>query len=570
MKFVLYGPREDVIDDDPDLEYREKQIKTYEELLDYGLVFGKDYTASREFLGIECLAAVLRRRGDRVEVLAAGNEGLRAEQAISRILEAEPDVFGVSLLYDMQFFDGLVVAREVKRRSPRTRVVFGGPLASVIPKLLIETFPFIDYVISGEAELAVMELAEALEGQRPLASVSALCWRDETQGVISSTVRGELPELDSLPFASRDVLASLEARDLPIISAYLYTSRGCEAYCTFCTVPKLVQRGNKWRARDPVRVVDEIEQLVAEYGVGTFYMADDNFLGYGEASRRRLLAFADEIVARKLEISFHAECRVDSMDEEVLTRLRKAGFDQLLLGLESGSDKTLRRWAKGQTAAQNAEAVDLARRFKFDLVPSMILIDWESTSEEVEESVAFIEKLRLYDCAYPLSLVNKLKVHCGTSAGKRYENVHGKPNLPEIDDDASLMQWIKMVSYQGTPIDDPYVEAFWRPLNRQTTRWSILSNELVPQLLLRARKNRNRGALEFIRATSRWRNALGPMLGDLLRFLIDEVRAAEARGEPVPGDLDERAENLVLGKEREIFPEGLDETIRRLELAVVA
>jgi radical SAM superfamily enzyme YgiQ (UPF0313 family) len=567
-RVVLFGPREEILDVNPELEYRERVVESYEELLDRGAALGSDYTSSREFLGIECLAAVLRRRGDTVRVLGSINEGLDAAAGIEEILRFEPDVLGVSLLYDLQLYNGLLAARHVKARRPETVVVFGGPLASVIPDVLMSTFSFIDYLVKGEGEEPMARLLDALEAGSGLDTVPDLYWRRDGQVVRNPA--GPTVDLDALPFASRDALASLRARNLPILSAYIYTSRGCKAHCTFCTVPGLAKgRATNYRFRDPALVVDEMESVIANYDVRTFYMADDNFLGYGEESRERLLALADEILRRGVKLSFHAECRVDSLDDQVLGRLREAGFDQILLGLESGSDRTLKRWAKGQTVEQNVRAIETARRFRFDLAPSMILLDWESTTEEVAESVAFVESTRVYECNYPLWLVNKLKVHCGTAAGRRYEIVHGVADRPPIHDDASLKRWVQVLTYQDTPIENPYVAEFWRCLSLETNRWSVLSSEVVPRLLLDLRRSREPEHRKLFGACRLWRRTLGAMLAGLMRELIDEVRRREAAGQP-PGDLREIANAYVAGREAAIFPEGMDVTLRRYAKASVS
>ncbi|MGZ3458457.1 MAG: cobalamin-dependent protein, partial [Archangium sp.] len=132
-RVVLLGPGEQVLKADSELEYRETIVSSYEELIARGATLGSDYTSSREFLGIECLASVLRRRGDQVRVMSCLNEGLDAERAIAEICRFELDVLGVSLLYDLQLYDGLRVARTVRERLSRVRIIFGGPLASVIP-----------------------------------------------------------------------------------------------------------------------------------------------------------------------------------------------------------------------------------------------------------------------------------------------------------------------------------------------------------------------------------------------------------------------------------------------------
>ncbi|HEU02044.1 MAG TPA: radical SAM protein [Aurantimonas coralicida] len=292
-------------------------------------------------------------------------------------------------------------------------------------------------------------------------------------------------------------------------------------------------------------------------------MADDNFLGYGEASNRRMLAFADEILARGLKINFHAECRVDSLVPETLVRLREAGFDQILFGLESGSAKTLKRWAKGQTVEQNEAAVALARELKLDLMPSIILLDWESGLDEVEETIGFIERTRLWRSNQPLWLVNRLKVHCGTAAARRYDNVRGKPDLPPVDvgDADSLARWCAAATYQRTPIENPHVAAFWSALNGEANRWSVLIDEVLPPLLKTLRetsRDAGRGeALARIKRIATFRRSVGGALAGLMRRLVNAAREQENAGHR-PDGLDVVARRFVEGFEAELFPEGLE------------
>ncbi|HEX2018120.1 MAG TPA: radical SAM protein, partial [Aurantimonas sp.] len=351
---------------------------------------------------------------------------------------------------------------------------------------------------------------------------------------------------------------------LPVPSAYLTTSRGCKAFCTFCTVPNVVRGMGEatYRMRDPRDVVDEMEACVRDLGVTRFYMADDNFLGYGEASNRRMMAFADEILRRGLEIRFHAECRVDSLVPETLLRLRKAGFDQILFGLGSGSAKTLKRWAKGQSVAENEAAMALARQLRLDVMPSIILLDWESGLDEVAETVGFIERTQLWRSSQPLWLVNRLKVHCGTAAARRHDKVRGRSVLPPLDPGSapSRARWCAAATYQKTPIENPHVAAFWSALNGEANRWSVLIDEVLPPLLKTLRDGARRGdgaALDRIRRIAAYRRSIGGALAELMRRLVDEAVERERSGR-APGSLAASARCVVAAFEAEHFPGGID------------
>jgi radical SAM superfamily enzyme YgiQ (UPF0313 family) len=560
MRILLLGPQEELLTDDPEREYRKTATKSYEELLECGHLFGVDYTGSREFLGIECLASVLRENGYEVEIVSCRNEKLSVVDTVKRIQQFNPDCVGISIIYDLQLYSGLTIAREIKKCLPQVHIVFGGSLSSVIPKLLLLTFPFIDSIVKGEGEYSIVTLVDVLKSNLSWKTVPGLCWRSSSG--IQFNPQGKLVDLDAMPVASRDVLQSMHNRNLPILNAYLFTSRGCKGRCSFCTVPTLARESGsiKHRRRDPVKVVDEMESIIKEFGVSTFYMTDDNFLGYGEESKDCLLTMAEEILSRKLKIYFHAECRADNLIPEVLGKLRKAGFHQILLGLESGSDKTLRRWGKGVSVEENIRAIDLVRYFHFDFVPSIILLDWESDVEEVEETVSFIEKMALYNCMFPLNLVNKLDVNCGTAASRCYEKKHGRPPSLPITDDISLRRWIVLNTYNDVSIDNPFVAEFWRVLNLETNRWFLLSNEVVPMLLLKIRRDKKTFDRNLIAACRLWRRNLGNMLIGLMRVLIDEVQKQEAIYR-YPKSLTELARNYVASREKVFFPEGIDNVL---------
>ncbi|MGP9811479.1 B12-binding domain-containing radical SAM protein [Rhodopseudomonas sp. NSM] len=558
LRVALVGPREQPFAGDPDREHRETMLRSYAEICDSVATFGSDFTLSREFLGIEYLAATLRRDGRIVRVLSAANEGLGDDALLAELLAFAPRIVGISVLYDLQLGNALVLARRLKAARPGLAIVFGGPLATALSQELLGTFAFVDYVVEGEGEAALSRLADAIEQGEAPRDVPALAHRGP--GGVVRNPRGAPLDLDTLPHPARDGIASIRDRGLPAPSAYLTTSRGCKAFCTFCTVPGSVRslKSGVYRMRDPVDVVDEIEELVRGHGVSRFYMADDNFLGYGEDSNARMHRFADEIIRRRLAIHFHAECRVDSLIPETLIRLRAAGFDQILFGLESGSPRTLKRWAKGQTVAQNEAAIALARRLRIEMMPSLILLDWESDLSEIAETVGFIERNQLWRSGQPLWLVNKLKVHCGTAAARRYDSVHGRPTLPAIgDSDADIHRWCETVTYQHVGIDDVYVAAFWRALNAAANRWSVLIDEVLPPFLKSLRSERRRGdRIELVRRLAAFRRSIGASLAVLMRLLINRAVALQRARVPRP-DLRAVALAFAEARERRFFPEGL-------------
>jgi len=104
--------------------------------------------------------------------------------------------------------------------------------------------------------------------------------------------------------------------------------------------------GREWRSRSPGSVVDEIQHLQRQYGVERINFLDDEFIGVGRRGRERALAIGEEIVRRRLHVSFNITCRPDSLDSDVLRALKGAGLEWVDVGVESWVARQLALYGK--------------------------------------------------------------------------------------------------------------------------------------------------------------------------------------------------------------------------------
>ena len=170
-----------------------------------------------------------------------------------------------------------------------------------------------------------------------------------------STGAGEFIEnLDALPLPSRHLLplSKYKALGFPIS---IITSRGCPNKCIFCLGRKMV--GFKVRYRDPARVVDEIESIL-DKGFERINIADDLFT----ANKKRVKVLCEEILNRKIRFGWSAFARVDTVDEETLAIMKKAGCDAVSFGIESGNPEMLKRVRKRITLDQARAAVAACKK----------------------------------------------------------------------------------------------------------------------------------------------------------------------------------------------------------------
>ncbi len=160
-----------------------------------------------------------------------------------------------------------------------------------------------------------------------------------------------ISNLDDFPDPARDFLNTAKQNNhyaMPLI----LSSRGCPFNCSFCSSPAFFER--KWRKRNYSRVVDEIQQIIHDYGFSHFYFTDDQILGRGGRDKGHLLAIAEEILLRNLhkssDLYFFVMMRADFssiLTSPELNLIFSAGFKDIFVGFESGNSTQIAKYNKG-------------------------------------------------------------------------------------------------------------------------------------------------------------------------------------------------------------------------------
>jgi len=201
---------------------------------------------------------------------------------------------------------------------------------------------------------------------------------------VSGAPRSYTRDLDQFPFPRfRSYPLHRYTNEIEIA-----TSRGCPHKCIFCSVPN--HMGREIRYRSAERVCDEIEYFYKR-GVRSFQFGDDNFL----AHRVRVPKLLDAIAARRFEgVVFRCGqgIRADLINERVLRAMRRAGFKQLGIGVESGSDRILEVICKHLTVEQVDRAVALACELGFDVTLMFVVGTPGETLADVEQSIMLAER----------------------------------------------------------------------------------------------------------------------------------------------------------------------------------
>ncbi|GAA0963081.1 hypothetical protein GCM10009550_58090 [Actinocorallia libanotica] len=368
--------------------------------------FDKTEYLAAESLGLRSLAAVLRERGADVRLFEECPVPLPREVAE---FASDCQVVGVGVLFTRQIPEALELIRKVRSIVPDAHLVIGGQGLEFLWERVLDECPELDSACMHEGDVTLGELWDRVVTGGDLLRIPGLCVRDRGK-VALGRVRPPVEDLDSLPFPWREP-DPLHYRDGHATAA---TSRGCAAYCTFCQSGNYGNRYHRlprWRARSAESVVAEISELVAGHGIRAVSFVDDDFLGGDGRGRDRALRFAELLAAQPYEITFSVECRINELDEEILTVLQAVGLRHLLIGVESANERDLALFAKRTTPEEAEAAIALLRRVGIDFSLGFIMFQPLSDTDGLRVNLEFLRRNRV---GSHRRVANRLEVYPGS------------------------------------------------------------------------------------------------------------------------------------------------------------
>jgi radical SAM superfamily enzyme YgiQ (UPF0313 family) len=280
-----------------------------------------------------------------------------------------------------------------KRYDSKTVVV--GPHVTALPKETMERFPTIDYGIVGEAEETLEELLKTADNGGDLNEVKGLVYRDGSKIVLNEE-RPFISDLNSLPIPLHELLP-IDKYNLPYMGrryTFVMHSRGCPNSCHFCR--QTVMWKSQPRLRSPESIIEELKYL-DKLGVHNIMFHSDTFT----QDRENVIGICKLIVRNNLKVRWICNGRVDLVDEEMLSWMKKAGCWMINYGIESGSQDILDKCNKGENATVEAarKAVMMTKHAGIKVWGYFIIGLAGETSETIRQTSAFARSL-------PLDMVN--------------------------------------------------------------------------------------------------------------------------------------------------------------------
>jgi len=316
----------------------------------------KDITATANRmapLGLLSISAWLKRSGHQVFIhdCLGPKAPLGLQANVQAVLAADPELVGFSTTTS-SFLDGNDMAALIKKARPQVKTVCGGVHVSALGGTLLQNFTNIDYLVPGEGEETLAELAA---GTDP-AAIDGLIWRDGER-IVTNASRAPLADLDMLPFPDYEGLQGFpRSYNLPLFSfigfpgATMSTSRGCPYQCSYCD-RSVFKRS--YRYNSPEYIYEHMKHLRRRFGVRHITIYDDVFT----LDRKRIFTLCDLLTAKPPGLQFNCAVRVGHAGRDLLKTLKAAGCLMVSVGIESADPAMLERHKAGVTLDEVRDTV---------------------------------------------------------------------------------------------------------------------------------------------------------------------------------------------------------------------
>ncbi len=345
-------------------------------------------------LGIFYLGAQLIENGFKAEVVDAEASHMIHEDVIQFLIKKKIKVLGITST-TVAFRNARSLAEMARKQIPELQIIIGGPHMTAMPEKTMITRAF-DFGIVKEGEVALLKLVELIlrkEGQ--ISEIPNLYFYKKDQ-LIKNNEIDPIKNMDSIPLPARQLSKDIKIykppvgayRKTPVVS--MITSRGCPYQCIFCDNNTF---GRKTRFFSAEYVVDEIKDVIKNYGAKEIAFLDDTFV----IDKKRLYKIFELLNKENIKFPWTCMTRVNNVDYEILKFMKDNGCWQIRFGIESGNQKVLDFIKKGITLKQVSDVTKWCKNLKMVTTGFFMIGHHIDTKESIDETIKFALSLPLTD-----------------------------------------------------------------------------------------------------------------------------------------------------------------------------
>ncbi len=362
-------------------------------------ITANDFSAIAPNIQMGLLHAYLKSKSIPVEVIDSEMENLSFDEFINQVELEKPLLLGIVCSGANPSSSTMVMSGVVdffkkynERKPNRTKTFIWGAHPTVLSERSLDETDT-DFIIRGEGYQCIEELYHCLVSNGNLDNVVSLS-RKEGSNFIHNEF-APLVNVEKLPGIDWQAMHPSKYRahnwhcfgDIDHRSPYaiIWTSFGCPYPCKFCCINSLYgKRTQRFRKIDSV--IQEIETLVEKYGVKHIKILDELFV----TRPSRVIEFCDKLIERNYDLNMWAYSRVDTINEVLLEKLKKAGMHWLSYGFETASTEALADTKKGTAKRDVNEIIKMTQAHDIAICADVMFGLENENMEDLQNTYNFL------------------------------------------------------------------------------------------------------------------------------------------------------------------------------------
>jgi radical SAM superfamily enzyme YgiQ (UPF0313 family) len=327
----------------------------------------------------------------------------------------------------------LTLARELKREKNNCIIFLGGPQASATARATLKTCPYIDFILSGEAENSVRDFIKYYKDSPE--KVPGLFWRNTDNEIKNNPVC--IPKvMDQLPAPAYDLYQPVFKRS----SINIEAGRGCPNNCKFCSTNHFF--GRCYRLKSTKKIINEVIELTTKHKLNFVKFNHDNMF----FNRERLLEFYNQWTSEGKVCSIRWSCslRIDFITTEIADMLSKCNCHAIFIGLETGSQRMQKIINKNVDLEKAKQSIDYLHHAGIMTTVSFIIGFPEETKDDLKKTIDFFYLMLCKKLSTPQ--IGTLSPVAGSKYYEEYFNV------------LTFDNHFSSIAHQGSELSDNFTE----------------------------------------------------------------------------------------------------------------
>ncbi|MGD0583269.1 MAG: lipid biosynthesis B12-binding/radical SAM protein [Bacteroidales bacterium] len=332
-------------------------------------------------IGISYLSSFLNVHRPDLEIYLFDFMTSSFEDFIKLLQKTEPGYIGISLrniddvnIYRQEsFIEHYKKIIGITREFSNSVIILGGAGFSIYPEILYRTLQP-DFGISGEGEMSLLRLLNAIESDQDFKNIEGLIFKKGNEVKVNKRTTFNA----SAQLCYDESLVDFYWKSSGMLN--IQTKRGCPYRCIYCTYPLI--EGTRVRTLDPQQIIDTLSHLYSEKQIDYVFFTDSIF----NISNNFNSELAERLIKSGLKIKWGGYFNFVNIDFELLSKFRQAGLQHIEFGTDSLSDFMLQKYGKPFTFSNILMASEFCDRLGINYAHFLILGGYGETEKTLDET----------------------------------------------------------------------------------------------------------------------------------------------------------------------------------------